>query len=464
LEKLSAISRDARSQLGVAVALITVIPALSVFYLAFIARDAGSAATLAVVMGIMSASIVTGYFLMARYRHGLEHMIEERTAELREINDRLHLEVEERRRAERLKDDFVSTVSHELRTPLAITREGVSLLIDGITGPVNVKQMKILNTAKGNVDRLTRIINDLLDISKIEAGRMQVTREKISMDRLIEHTHASLAPLAAQKGLRLEVQATDRNIEIFADEDRIIQVLNNLISNAIKFTAEGRVTVSLGIAEGHMECRVEDTGAGISEEDMPKLFQRFVQIGRTNGAGRRGTGLGLVIAKNIVELHGGRIWAESELHRGTRFTFVLPLFSEEQVLLGRIADKIVEARQMDNEFSLFLWELRYDTDPALGEAEHEAVGRAIQHLLQARTYLRSTDALELRGDRQMVLLAEVATESAPAVLKRWKQIIEESLRDVASAIDIGVACGVANYPYDGAESHELLQAAENNMA
>ena len=379
------------------------------------------------------------------------------------LNEQLQLEVEERRRAERLKDEFVSTVSHELRTPLAITREGVSLLIDGIPGPINEKQAKVLTTAKGNVDRLTRIINDLLDISKIEAGRMEIKREKINVGELVAHAAAALTPLAIQKGLRLDIRVPDKSLEVFADEDRLVQVLNNLLSNAIKFTREGGVTVSVAAKEEGIECVVEDTGAGVSEEDMPRLFHKFVQIGRTNGAGRKGTGLGLVIARNIVELHGGRIWAESELHKGTRFTFVLPMYSAEQLLIGEIDDKIVNARQMDKEFSLFLWELQYDVDPALGEAKKEALGRAIQHLLQTRTYLRHTDSLELRGDQQVVLLAEVGRDYAATVSKRWRQIIEESLRDVTAAIPIRLVCGEATYPHDGADARELLQTAENSL-
>jgi len=464
LEKLSSISQDARRQLGIAVALITVIPALSIFYLAFASQGNRNPAAPALVMGIMSASIVLGYFLVTKYRDNLEEMIEERTAELQAINDQLQLEVEERRRVERLKDDFVSTVSHELRTPLAITREGVSLLIDGIPGPINEKQAKVLTTAKGNVDRLTRIINDLLDISKIEAGRMDIKHERIGVDKLIEHARVSLAPLAKQKGLRFEVHVPEESVEVFADEDRLVQVLNNLISNAIKFTKEGGVTVSVSVDDGSMRCVIEDTGTGISEDDMPRLFHKFVQIGRTHGAGRKGTGLGLVIAKNIVELHGGKIWVESELGKGTRFAFELPVYSEEQVLLGKIGDKVVNARQMEREFSLFLWELRYETDPTLGEAKQEALGRAIQHLLQTRAYLRSTDSLELRGDRQVILLAEVGRDNAPVVMNRWRQIIEESLRDVAAAIHISLVCGMAVYPYDGAESHELLESAEKNLA
>lgn len=228
------------------------------------------------------------------------------------------------KRIDELKDEFVGTVSHELRSPLSIIKEGINLVLDEIPGKINEKQSKILKTAKSNLDRLARIINDLLDISKIEAGEMKIKKEQIDITSLIRQVISSFELAIRDKGLVLKINFSKEGISIYADQDAIAQVINNLFDNAIHFTKEGHVEISVREKDNTIECSVSDTGIGISKENIPKLFGKFQQFARISGPGRRGTGLGLSIVKGIIELHGGKIWVESEFGKGTKVIFVLP--------------------------------------------------------------------------------------------------------------------------------------------
>lgn len=233
-------------------------------------------------------------------------------------------DITERKKVEKLKDEFVGTVSHELRTPLSITKEGISLVLDHIAGPTNEQQTKILNTAKNNIDRLARIINDLLDISKIESGKAGLRIETFEVVSLVKEAISNFEAKIKDKGLGLSVNLPKESVVINGDRDGIMQVLTNLFSNSLKFTKEGRIEISVKDNLEMVEFSVSDTGIGIAKEDIPKLFEKFQQFSRTSGPGDRGTGLGLAIAKGIVSLHNGIISAESELGKGTRITFTVP--------------------------------------------------------------------------------------------------------------------------------------------
>jgi signal transduction histidine kinase len=177
-----------------------------------------------------------------------------------------------------------------------------------------------------NIDRLARIINNLLDISKIESGKAELNKKNIDPRVLIKNVIGAFENKAREKGLELRpnLPQEQREAVLYIDEDKIIQVFTNLLSNSIKFTEQGHIDVSFIERENEIEFVISDTGVGISAEDLPKVFDKFLQFGRTAGSGARGTGLGLSIAKGLVELHGGRIWVESELGRGTKFIFTLP--------------------------------------------------------------------------------------------------------------------------------------------
>ena len=238
-------------------------------------------------------------------------------------------DITKEREADTMKTEFISIVSHELRTPLSIIKEGVSLILDKIAGDINEKQNKILTTAKQNIDRLARIINELLDISKIEAGKLELKRRTADVNGLIRNVAVSFEQTIKTKGLELMLDSSPSELNCNIDTDMITQVLTNLVANSVKFTQKGHIKISSVSAEGAVKVSVSDTGMGIAPLDIPKVFSKFEQFGRLAGAGEKGTGLGLSIAKGIVELHGGKIWVDSVLGKGSTFTFTLPVGSQK---------------------------------------------------------------------------------------------------------------------------------------
>ncbi|HEV8720917.1 MAG TPA: ATP-binding protein [Candidatus Binatia bacterium] len=231
------------------------------------------------------------------------------------------------RELDKMKSDFVSNVSHELRTPLTAIKGSVDNMLDGITGPLNEKQGRYLTRIKSNADRLTRLINNILDLSRIEAGRIDLRPANFSVVPLAKEVAEVLRTVAAEKLISLEVTSSNDGVDAWADRDKVTQVLMNLIGNAVKFTPEhGKVTVAVE-RDGNdwVQVSVADTGPGILPEEANKIFVKFYQIDQAANQKTKGTGLGLAISKALVEMHGGKIWVESEVGRGCTFSFTLPV-------------------------------------------------------------------------------------------------------------------------------------------
>jgi len=398
---------------------------------------------------------------LRKHRDHLGELVEDRTAELKRTNERLAKEVDERRRAEDLKDEFVSTVSHELRTPLAITKEGVSLLMDGVAGGLSDRQMKVLTTARANIDRLQNIINDLLDISKIEAGKLKIQRRRADLCEVVSQAVGPIQSMVDKKGLALQVLVPQSPVEAYVDPLRITQVFTNLVHNAIKFTHEGTITVALEASEGEVVCFVRDTGIGIAEDDLPKLFHKFTQIGRRHGAGTKGTGLGLTISKRIVELHRGRMRVESQLGQGTTFHFTLPILDAEGALRERIDDMLEDACAEQATLTLFVYQVIFGPD--LSDAQRAtAFEEGVRRLVDERMGVRMSDFVGARATGQIVLLAPVEEKQVPLVCRRWQQVIQagfsgEEGRSVESR------SAFARFPADGSTAHELLTEADRRL-
>ena len=237
-------------------------------------------------------------------------------------------DVTKQRELEELKSEFVSKVSHELRTPIIAMRHALSILVDQVVGSLSTEQQKFTDVLQRNLNRLNTLIDDLLDLSKLEVGKMELRPELGSIQQVVQTVCDSLEPWAQSKALTLNKRLPADLPLVTFDQDRITQVLTNLIGNAVKFTPkQGKVIVE---AKHDSERQlivvsVIDNGIGIAKEDLPKLFHKFQQLGERTASDISGTGLGLAIAKEIVELHHGRIWAESELNQSTRFSFTLPL-------------------------------------------------------------------------------------------------------------------------------------------
>jgi signal transduction histidine kinase len=258
---------------------------------------------------------VTGYLLIRAMRYAIERKRTEET--LKAANKKL-------KELDRLKSEFLSTVSHELRTPIAIMREGVSLVLDGIAGEITDTQRDLLSDTLENIDRLTRLVTDLLDISKIEAGKIKLRRSKMDMNEVVRKIYEHYQPQAREKRILFETDIPDSPVYLYGDTDKLMQIFHNLESNALRFTESmGKIIIGAKDNGDEILCWVSDTGVGISKANQKKLFSKFEQFGRVDGPGYRGTGLGLAIAKGLVEKHDGKIWVESELGKGTTFWFSL---------------------------------------------------------------------------------------------------------------------------------------------
>jgi len=231
---------------------------------------------------------------------------------------------------DRLKSEFISTVSHELKSPLSTVREAVGLLSEGAAGKLSPEQDKLADMVKRNVDWLVRLINDLLDMSRLESGRVNLDKSELDLDGLIASVAARFQVEAARKRLELRVRPNCRGTTLLADRDRIEQVLVNLLANAFKFTPKGFVEVASAVAGEFVEVRVTDSGVGIAREDLPLIFDKFEQVGRRPELARKGTGLGLAISRKLVELHGGTIRVESQPEKGSTFTVRLPRDAGQQ--------------------------------------------------------------------------------------------------------------------------------------
>jgi two-component system sensor histidine kinase GlrK len=224
-----------------------------------------------------------------------------------------------------VKADFFSSMSHELRTPLTSIKEGTGLLLDGVGGDTTEKQRKLLSILAEESNRLISVVNSLLDLSKMEAGMMAYDFEITHVDPLIKRAIAEITPLVEAKGIRLENEMDGTLPPLKMDPERILQVLRNLLGNAVKFTPKGGlVRVAAKPSNGKLAISVKDSGPGIPAESLTSIFEKFNQGSRQTPHARQGTGLGLAIANSIITSHGGKIWAESELGKGSTFIFVLP--------------------------------------------------------------------------------------------------------------------------------------------
>jgi two-component system phosphate regulon sensor histidine kinase PhoR len=240
----------------------------------------------------------------------------------------------ELRRLEKIRKDFVANVSHELRTPLTSIKGYVEALLDG--GKDDPKTtIDFLQIILKQSDRLNLILEDLLELSKIESGQVLFKREPFNVQNAIERTLAMMKPLADKKGHRLTSWVAPDLPLIAGDEERLVQVLSNLVDNAVKYTPErGTITIAAhflpqsqtaGSGIGAVELSVTDTGIGIPEQDRPRVFERFYRVDKARSRELGGTGLGLAIVKHIVEGHGGQVWVEANEPTGTRFVVRLPV-------------------------------------------------------------------------------------------------------------------------------------------
>ena len=219
------------------------------------------------------------------------------------------------------KEEFFATLSHELRTPITSVREAAHLLADGVPGPLTTKQTRMVDIIRRSTDRLLRLVNQILDVSRLRAGVLPLERVPLDLDWLVGRAIDELRPQADEARVTLARERVGTRFTVVGDEDRLVQVVVNLLANAVRFTpVGGRVTVRLVDAGPECELQVEDTGVGIPTSELPHVFESYRQA----HPGKGGTGLGLAIVRGLVQAHGGRVTAESQEGKGSRFTVLLP--------------------------------------------------------------------------------------------------------------------------------------------
>jgi PAS domain S-box-containing protein len=253
----------------------------------------------------------------------------------RDVTDRVMTEAAmlsakiEAETASRTKSEFLANMSHELRTPLNSIIGFSDVMLEGIAGKVDAKQERYLNHISNSGRHLLNIINDILDISKVEAGKMELEPDIIDVEAVIKEIVTITETLASRKKIRVITELCENMPNVLADRSKLRQIMYNLMGNAIKFTGEGgKISIITDFRENKLYVSVTDTGIGISREDQKKLFKPFSQIDASISRTYEGTGLGLALVKELVELHGGKIWVQSEPGRGSKFTFELPVAND----------------------------------------------------------------------------------------------------------------------------------------
>ena len=258
------------------------------------------------------------YEQVQRHSDELENQVAERTKELAHANIRL-------KELDKLKSEFLAMMSHELRTPLNSIIGFVGIILKGIPGKINDEQKKQLSMVYNSAKHLLSLINDILDLSRIESGKMEISMENFKIEDVINEVVQTMSLPIEQKGLKLITEVPDKMPYILSDKKRAFQILLNLVNNAYKFTEKGEIKIECKIESNILKIAVSDTGIGIKNEDMPYLFEAFRQVDGTARRRYQGAGLGLYLCKKLLTLLGGEITAESEYGRGSRFTFKLPI-------------------------------------------------------------------------------------------------------------------------------------------
>jgi len=340
------------------------------------------------------------------------------------------------RRIDTFKSEFLSVASHELRTPLTIIKEFVGVLRDGLSGPINADQKECLDSAYRNCIRLAELIDDLLDLQKIESGRLRLRRARVVLAPVLERCHRDFLPRFEAKSQRLVLVPHPEPLEVLADEAKVIGVLINLLGNAHKFTPAGGTVVLRAFREGsEAVVEVTDSGPGITPEDQHLLFEKFTQVGREEGPGMKGTGLGLAIARSVVELHGGRIGVRSAPGDGSTFAFSLPLHRGEDELRVRLGDRMAEAGAQGQKLHLMLFQPEAD-----GEGR-PAGEEAVSWLAAAAARVcrwRDDEVVAIPGDGLLAIFTNTAALGPQAILSRLLEALRQEGKPIAAILHASV--------------------------
>jgi signal transduction histidine kinase len=399
--------------------------------------------------------------MLMRLRKVLEER--QRFVSLRHYAAELERANQELKKIDEMKSEFVSVASHELRTPLAAIKNAVQLMLQGKTGEINENQAKFLSMAERNINRLTSILNSLLDLSRIESGKIGLKFEEMDLRGSIEFILSSLKPQTDGKSIELKMEIPEKLPSVYGDREKVEQILTNLIGNSIKFTPEGgEISVSAKPfdEENMVAISVRDSGIGIPEDQLEKIFEKFHQVEDSLRRSTTGTGLGLAITKGLVEAHHGKIWVESEVGKGSTFTFTLPMSKGEKrdVHFRFILDKeFRRAQKNSSPLTLFLIEVMDERD-GVKDALLDPLEEKVRQCLW-----RNSD-ITLRREHEKVLAAicEADLKGAQAIQQR---IEEKVLKDLTKSIDPPpvIKVGAATYPEEALSEKELFRMAQERL-
>jgi len=375
----------------------------------------------------------------------------------------LATDISEQKQTEIMKTEFISSVSHELRTPLTIIRESLSLLSDGLFGELNKDQVDIVNPAMEDVDRLGRIINNLLDISKMDGQKIKIEREIVDIVKLARGVVKSFENQVASKNIELVLTSNQESINIYLDRDRIIQVIMNLIGNATKFTKEGKIEVIITEKKNIVECCIADTGKGINTKDLGTIFDRFHQVGKVVKAGEKGSGLGLSISKGIVKLHRGKIWVISKIDKGSKFYFSLPKYSPDEIILENIDKGIDAASKKHIKLSLLL--VRIDNLSEIEKIYNNGEGnKIINDILRAfQDTLAPGEFSFINSKNEIVLVSDITAQNISIIVSKLGDMLKKSSAKLGIETELELSFGFSIYPSDADSASDLIEAARKNM-
>jgi signal transduction histidine kinase/CheY-like chemotaxis protein len=354
-----------------------------------------------VVNGIFSAYAVMSILacIYEFIRQKFEKKLQENATRLEVSESRLKSSIEDLnklneqlKKMNAMKTEFTLMVSHELKTPLTAIREGISMVLEGVTGEVSEGQKAFLETAKRNADRLARLVEDVLDMQKLETGKMTFYFNKEDINSVVRDAVIEIYNIVRNKGLELRTELEKGLPRISMDRDKIIQVIINLLSNAAKFTGQGLITVSTRREGDMIKVSVEDTGTGIRKKDLQLLFKSFTVLGKAKERKPGSSGLGLAISKKIIQGHGGDISVVSAYGKGSVFTFSLPVRSRDKVLVV-ISDKDLRQRCVS-----YIGKRGYRVIPAAAGAEAlKNIKKERPELMVIDTWLEDISGFELIG-------------------------------------------------------------------
>ena len=345
------------------------------------------------VVGVGATDYISKPFTIDEMKAKLNRVIREKDliADLTQKSRELEKVNEELKRLDQLKSTFISSVSHELRTPLTVIKEFISLMLEGHVGTLTEDQREYLGIANRNIIRLTNLIETLLDFSRIESGKgLKLRFEPTRLMEVVEDAVMTFSQQLEERRVALENRLDPDIPLVLIDRNRLVEVFINLIGNGIKFTPPGgKITIdSRGLTEkrDYLKIVVTDTGVGISPEDLPKVFDRFYQGGRTQTGLITGTGLGLAITKEIIETHQGYIQAESKSESGASFVFALPVFGIENIYSLVLNPMLEEAERDRAPFSMIqvdFWDQRTKRESVLSHESWEGVMYALQKMVRS---------------------------------------------------------------------------------